>query len=644
VAAHLSHGVGRFRASARTLLLGSLGGAACALVLSMALAAPPSGAVVSGTFGVQQRRPVARAVAPLRYHGGPILTSSNTYAIYWDPAGSYRPAWLRLIDGYLENVNADSGKLSNVFAVDTQYTGTGGTRVKYESTFRGAYTDTDKYPTSGNCSETLGGAICLTDTQIRSELKAFIEANHLPTGQNVIYFVLTPPNINVCTDAGGAGNCSNSTASGAEKPNGFCGYHSAIEPSSPSPVVYAVQPWVAGSAGKIAKQIPLEGESASADVLACQNSQFLVEPNQNTSPNEYADYETGLADVIINDLSIEQQNIVVDPLLSGWYQEGTKAEQGDVCQYAFAPLPEEAPKFPKGSQALPFSDEVINGHPYYLQWAFSSVDVLSGKGITCWEGVVIAPHITAPSPVNPGDIVGFDANESNFTLDANLAERKFPLEEPFTAPLYTWSFGDGVVNTTENPSVFHSYAAAGKYTVVLSITDSGENTRTFSLPVTVLGPVQEKSASPPGAGGGAGSSAPGAGAGPLATPKPAATALPASHSWRKALKTGFVVDYTVNERVTGHFEVLLASAIARRIHLRGAGAVGLPAGTPAQTVIGKAFLVTTGAGHSKLRIRFSPSVVSHLRKLRGATVLLRLVVRNASAQSSTVLMAITLSR
>jgi hypothetical protein len=643
VAAHLFHaGARSARTSARTLVLGALVGTACAIALAMALAAAPAGAVISGSFGVQQRRPASLQVAPLGYHGGPILTSSVTYAIYWDPAGSYHSAWLRLIDGYLHDVGADSGKLSNIFAVDTQYTGAGSTRAKYQSTFRGAYGDTNKYPVSG-CSETAEGAVCLTDTQIRSELETFIAAHGLPTGLGVIYFVLTPPNVNVCTDGGGTGNCSNSTTVAPAEPNGFCGYHSAIE--SASPILYAVQPWVAGSAGRVTKQFPLETEEASPSALACQNGEALVEPNQSGSADETDNYETGLADVIINDLSIEQQDIVTDPLLNGWHQEGAaKAEQGDVCRHVFSPAPEKPPEVPEATKAIPLFNESINGHTYYLQWAFDSVDVTSGKGITCWQGVTLQPHITAPDPVNPGDIVGFDANESVFTLDANLAERKFPAEEPFTAPLYTWSFGDGVVSTSENPSVFHSYAAPGSYAVTLTITDSGENVNTFGLSITVAGAVPGVSGGTQGAGQGSasGGALPGSGA-QAGTPAPAATALVASRSLRRTLSSGLVIRYSVSERVTGHFEVLLASSIARRLHLRGAGAVGLPAGTPAQTVIGKALLVTNAAGHSSLHIHFSRNVVSHLRQLHQVTLLLRLVVRNASAQSSTVLTAVTLS-
>jgi hypothetical protein len=626
-------------------VLGSLAATGCAIALAMAIGAAPSGAVISGSYGVQQRRPASPAVAPLRYHGGPILTSSVTYAIYWDPAGSYHSDWLRLIDGYLQDVGADSGKLSDVFAVDTQYTGPGGARAKYRSTFRGAYTDADKYPGSG-CSELAKAAVCLTDAQVRNELKAFIEANHLPTGVGVIYFVLTPPNVNVCTGLGGPGNCSDSNAAGGEEPNGFCGYHSAIEPASESPILYAVAPWVAGSAGRVIKQIPLQTEGPSAESVACQNGEFLVEANQTGALDESGNYETGLADVIINQLSIEQQDIVVDPLLNAWYQEGTGAEQGDVCQHVFNPAPEALPEIPKSTKAIPMSDETIAGHSYYMQWAFNSVWVTLGKGISCWQGVALNPHITAPDPVNPGDIVGFDANESDFTLDANLAERKFPAEEPFTAPLYTWSFGDGAVATTESASAFHSYSTPGRYTVSVTITDSGENVNTFAIPLTVAGAASGVNGGSGGGGGGgaAGGGAPAAGGGGHAgTAAPAATALVASRSLRTALSSGLLVRYSVGERVTGRFEVLLASSVARRLHLRGPGAAGLPAGMPAQTLIGKAVLVTNAGGHSSMRIHLSGNAVSHLRRLHQVTLLLRLIVRNTSAQSSTVLTAVTLS-
>jgi PKD domain len=631
-------------ARAKRLALSSLVALLAAAAYALALGAAPSAALVSGSLGIQPRGAVPFSEASLRYHGGPILTSSVTYAVYWDPTGEYRSDWLRLIDGYLHDVGADSGKLSNVFSVDTQYTGPSAARANYQSTFRGAYSDITKYPASG-CPETAGGATCLTDEQLRGELSAFIAANHLPTGLGVIYFVMTPPRVNVCTDASLSRKCSNSTAGGGEEPNGLCSYHSAIEPGSVAPVLYGVVPWVGGSAGRVLKQVPLVTEEAGPDVLACQNRSIFVEANQNTEKSEYSDYRTGDAEVIINQLSIQQQNITINPLLNGWYQTPTNEEQGDVCQGGFSPAPEQLPQVPKTTQALPLSDETINGHPYYLQWAFNSTGVTSGKGITCWQGTELRPHFTFPNPVNIGDIVGFDANESSFTLDANIANLAFPAEEPFTAPIYTYDFGDGAVITSGSPSVFHAYGSAGTYNAVLTVTDSGGNVASFASPVTVVGPSAaggSAAAGAPGAQAGSGSKAPGSAAAGR-SPKPSAAAVAASHSLRRVLHSGLVVRYSVSERVSGRFEVMIASSIARRLHLRGQKATELAPGTPPQTVIGKAILIATSAGHNTLRIQLGKNTASRMARLHGVTLLLRMLVRNSAAQSTTVLSTVTLS-
>jgi hypothetical protein len=60
-------------------------------------------------------------------------------------------------------------------------------------------------------------------------------------------------------------------------------------------------------------------------------------------------------------------------------------------------------------------------------------------------------------------------------------------------------------------------------------------------------------------------------------------------------------------------------------------------GTPAQTLIGKSILVTTAGGRGQARIAFSKSNVAKLRKLRGTTLMLRLVVRNRANASATAL-------
>jgi hypothetical protein len=609
------------------------------VVAALALAAP-AGAVLAGGFGYQRRGNPTVKIEPLQYHGGPVLHSSDAYAIYWDPTETYRGEWKELINGYMQNVGADRTH-GDVFALNGQYGDSGGQSLN-NSTFRGSYTDKDAYPVSG-CTEPASFA-CLTDAQIRAELQRVVSSGALPgaTGPGV-YYLLTPPGVVVCTDEGGHGNCSDSTTSSPT--NGICGYHSAIDPGGAGQIIYAVQPWVAGDAGAVESREPLKTAEPTEEVLDCQTHKApLSEPNQLGGANLLSDYMTGLPDVVINDLSIEQSNIVVDPLLNGWYQTATNAEQGDMCQGNFGPPPEPTPTPNPKTHAAVVSNETINGHAYYLQWAFDSTWLTSGHGYFCWQGDNLTPHYTAPNPVNVGDVVGFDGTESLVTLQA--AASGLPPDEPYLPPVYAWNFGDGAaISGVNDASVFHTYRYGGTYTAMLTVTDSAGATASFSEAITVVGPP------PPSPGGGSGSgsstSSPststgsttatgaGSGSGSPPAPKVVATQSVASHSLAATLKGGLVVRYSVNEQAAGRFEVLLASSLARRIGLRGAPATGLAPGTPAQIVIAKAILVTTKGGGSTYRIKFSKATAAKLRKLRSVTLMIRMVVHNAKSPTAT---------
>lgn len=133
-------------------------------------------------------------------------------------------------------------------------------------------------------------------------------------------------------------------------------------------------------------------------------------------------------------------------------------------------------------------------------------------------------------------------------------------------------------------------------------------------------------------------------AGSSVHPSPVATQAVVSRSLSTALRSGLVVRYSVNEQVAGRFEVLLASSIASRIGLRGARATGLAKGTPAQTVIAKAILVTTRGGRSTYKIKFSKTSATRLRRLRKVSLMLRLAVHNAfSPTVTTAISTVTLS-
>ena len=92
--------------------------------------------------------------------------------------------------------------------------------------------------------------------------------------------------------------------------------------------------------------------------------------------------------------------------------------------------------------------------------------------------------------------------------------------------------------------------------------------------------------------------------------KPVAAAALVSRSLKNALKKGVAIGYSVNEQVTGHFEVLMSRSLARKLKIGGTPALGLPAGTPPQLVIAKAILVTTKGGHSVVHVKLPKSVIA----------------------------------
>ena len=153
----------------------------------------------------------------LTWHGGPVMHSTNVYSIYWAPSGyGYQAGYGTAIDKYFRDVATDSGKLSNVYAVDSQYAdGTG--PALYASSFTSSLTDTNPYP-ANSCTDAPYTSVCLTDDQLQAELRSFIAANGLPTGMSTAYFVFFPIDV---------GSCFDSTSSQCTYKQ-YCAYHGWI--------------------------------------------------------------------------------------------------------------------------------------------------------------------------------------------------------------------------------------------------------------------------------------------------------------------------------------------------------------------------------------------------------------------------------
>src|SRR5690242_19010470 len=99
--------------------------AALAAVAALAAGAGGAGAIVIHGPGpdasYQPRNGAAAATARfgsnLDYHGGPVMHSSTTYAMYWAPGGSFPSGYKTLMNRYLSDVGTDSGQSTNVYTV-----------------------------------------------------------------------------------------------------------------------------------------------------------------------------------------------------------------------------------------------------------------------------------------------------------------------------------------------------------------------------------------------------------------------------------------------------------------------------------------------------------------------------------------------
>lgn len=663
--------------------------------------------------------------------GNPVLHGTDTFAIYWDPTDHYWSEWQGPIDEYFQRAGSASGSLGSVFAVDTQYTDKSNRPASYAQTFKGAYTDTHAYPASGctdpepfapadQIPDEFGGtptAVCLTSAEVASELEAFIALHGLPKGLGSVYYLLTPPGVTICLDGGGStGHCSDyATASTESYEHSFCSYHSDINPGGlatgdANTILYGVIPWTAGGYGdykllesdrkpgwecqdgginpagkhgyevekakeknKKEKEAYTEmdaEEKAAANATEALEGPHEQEPNQQACPSTAGTCDYGLSDLIINQIGLEQQNIVTDPLLNAW-QDSNHYESTDECRFLFGPVLGGSVTANEETLAGTLYDQQLAGGSYYINDAFSLAAYrLPYPGVACINGVNLAPKFTAPNPVNSGETVGFNGMESDIALDAAISYSAAGAPQSNYAT-YTWNFGDGSSEVSgyapgapacETPwlspcaaSVFHSYQYGGTYKVTLTVRDVGGNTASVTHEITVNGPLAPSSG--PGSGGSttqtttqsAASSSPSSSSSASSpapgVADPVAAASIAQQSLRSVLRNGLLVSYSVNEQVTGHFEVLLSRTLARHLGISGSPAADLPDGSPAELVIAKAILVTTQGGHSAVHIQFSKRTASRLAHVHKLSLMLRLIVRNASATSpatTTVLSNVTL--
>jgi hypothetical protein len=350
----------------------------------------------------------ADSITNMTSHGGNIMPTSTTYAIYWLPAGvHFEPTtgvpatdaandtrYENLINRYFQDVGG-----SDLYATATQYTGSNGA-IANNSPFGGSIVDTTAYPHAGTTADPL------TKQNLQDRVEAVRSAQNWPKGLNAEYFIFTGFGIQSCTPSG---NCSGSE---------YCAYHSFYD-SGGTNVIWANMP---------------DGKSLQTPSVC---SDF------NVNGDSYADTEISI-------VSHEHLEAVTDPEPTkstddppvyggGWYDDVDHfaGENGDKCAYTFGITNDSG------------ANIYMNGNPYKVQREWSNI---LGDGATTFRGCALSfnsvtgisePVMTYSNTASPTTIAGNTSDSINIKLDASDPSNA----EPTTNTAITTTLPAGLTRT-----------------------------------------------------------------------------------------------------------------------------------------------------------------------------------------------------
>jgi PKD repeat protein len=371
--------------------------------------------------------PTPRAVssADLGYHNGPVMHSNRTHVIFWNPSGaslSWDSGYQSLIGAFLTNVAADSHEATNVYALTGQYADTTGQHAVYDSTFAGALQDTDPAPARPASDCTLPPTAPPNWTICLNKTALETEIGSFVTQHGLPTGL---GDLYLLVTPEGFGSCMAAgpdwCSLGGNNADGFCGFHSWFG-SPDNPTLYADIPY-------------------NAEPYHCQSG--------NPSPNSNA------ADLAINTISHEHNESITDPLLSAWFG-ANGMEMADLCVSNYGPPLE-------GSSGASASDQVIGTGHYWVQEEWSNDD----------SGCEAQDEVDAVDFVSP-----------------TIALRGVPVslsgtgEDPDGSIVsYNWDFGDGLA--ASGPNTSHTFTAAGRFPVTLTISDIDGQRESVTKPIVV---------------------------------------------------------------------------------------------------------------------------------------------------------------
>jgi hypothetical protein len=257
----------------------------------------------------------------LSYHGGPIMTGVNLYAIFWVPA--------KLQSGSPTSLTSKYESVAKQFLADYPYHGVANNSTQYYSTKSGVNTyfvgigalvgsviDTNPYPASG-CSDAKTPGNCITDAQLRAEITKVMTAQKWTPGLNKIFIVFTSTGEGSCLDSA---HCAYTQ---------YCAYHSYFG-STTNPTIYANMPYANPSYCYAAGQHAPSGDIPS--------------------------------DANVNVTSHEITEATTDPELNAWWDSANGEEIGDLCAWTFG-----AADWDSG-----LANQQWNGHYYDLQLEYDN--------------------------------------------------------------------------------------------------------------------------------------------------------------------------------------------------------------------------------------------------------------------------------
>ena len=253
----------------------------------------------------------------LIYHGGPVMHTNKTYAIYWVHAGySVSSSYSKIINGFFMNVAAASGISSNVYYAATQYYDTLHGHILFKSVFGGSFLDKNAFP-AGDCTDSYT-SLCLGDDQIQTEINN-VATSHNWSRSGTEFFMFTPNGVGSCA----AGYCAFTD---------YCAYHSDFSAAA-GDTLYANMPY--------ADTVP----------SAC-------DAGPSTHPNNSD------ADPTINLVSHEHNETITDMRGNAWYDKFGN-EDGDLCAWKFGAS--------LGHTAYGNYNQIIGTGKYYLQSEWSNM-------------------------------------------------------------------------------------------------------------------------------------------------------------------------------------------------------------------------------------------------------------------------------